>query len=160
MNRGRDEGWYVTYQGEVTDVRPGSDGVITTIRQSNGNTTSVEAQVVIDCTGLEADIREHRIFADLLDHCGAGRNPLGRLDVDPTFEARGTRSGSGRLYASGSATYGGYFEGVDTFLGLQLSAPTHRRRPRRPGILPPHRSRPLSVAVVEVDAHTVRSAVT
>jgi len=83
---------------------------------------TLEAQIILDCTGLEADIREHRLLADLLDHSGAGRNPLGRLDVEPSFEVRGTRSGTGRLYASGSATYGGYFQGVDTFLGLQLTA--------------------------------------
>ena len=71
---------------------------------------------------LEADIREHRIYADLLDHSGVGRNPLGRVDVDRSFEIRGAQSGAGRIYASGSATYGGYFQGVDTFLGLQLSA--------------------------------------
>ena len=35
---------------------------------------------------------------------------------------RGTRSETGRLYASGSATLGGYFPGVDTFLGLQIAA--------------------------------------
>jgi len=122
MKRGRDAGWYVTYQGEVTDVRPGGSGVVTTIKQQNGSMATIQADIILDCTGLEADIREHRIYADLLDHSGAGRNPLGRLDVDPSFEARGTRSGNGRLYASGSATYGGYFAGVDTFLGLQLSA--------------------------------------
>ena len=124
MKRGRDQGWYTTYQGEVTDVRPSptGDGVLTTIRQKNGSMATLEANIILDCTGLEADIREHRIYADLLDHSGAGRNPLGRLDVDPSFEGRGTRSGTGRLYASGSATYGGYFAGVDTFLGLQLSA--------------------------------------
>jgi hypothetical protein len=42
--------------------------------------------------------------------------------VSPAFEVRGTQSGVGRIYASGSATYGGYFQGVDTFLGLQLTA--------------------------------------
>ena len=57
---------------------------------------------VIDCTGLEADIREHRVLADLLDHGGAGRNPLGRLDVERNFEVKGTRSRAGRMYASGS----------------------------------------------------------
>ncbi len=122
MKRGREQGWYKTYQGEVTEVKPGPNGVVTTIRQQNGSMATLEAQIILDCTGLEADIREHRIFADLLDHSGAGRNPLGRLDVEPSFEARGTRSGSGRMYASGSATYGGYFAGVDTFLGLTLSA--------------------------------------
>lgn len=71
---------------------------------------------------METDIEKHPVLADLLNHGGAGRNPLGRLDVEPTFEVRGTRSGDGRLYASGAATYGGYFPGVDTFLGLQISA--------------------------------------
>ena len=122
MKRGREQGWYKTYQGEVTDVRPGANGVLTTITQKNGTTATLEAQIILDCTGLEADIREHRICADLLDHTGAGRNPIGRLDVSPAFEIRGTQSGPGRMYASGSATYGGYFQGVDTFLGLQLTA--------------------------------------
>jgi hypothetical protein len=76
---------------------------------------------VLDCTGLEADIREHRVLADLLDHSGAGRNPVGRLDVERSFEVRGTQNG-GKIYASGSATLGGYFPGVDTFLGLQIAA--------------------------------------
>jgi len=62
------------------------------------------------------------VLADLLEHGGAGRNPLDRLDVDRTFEVRGTRAGDGRMYASGSATLGGYFPGVDTFLGLQIAA--------------------------------------
>ena len=31
-------------------------------------------------------------------------------------------SGNGAVYASGSTTLGGYFPGVDTFLGLQVSA--------------------------------------
>jgi hypothetical protein len=42
--------------------------------------------------------------------------------VERTFEVRGTRSEPGRLYASGTATLGGYFPGVDTFLGLQIAA--------------------------------------
>jgi hypothetical protein len=41
--------------------------------------------------------------------------------VERDFEVRGTRNG-GRVYASGSATLGGYFPGVDTFLGLQIAA--------------------------------------
>ena len=35
---------------------------------------------------------------------------------------RGTASGDGKVYASGTATLGGYFPGVDTFLGLQIAA--------------------------------------
>jgi hypothetical protein len=82
----------------------------------------VAADFVIDCTGLEADIAEHRVLADLLAHSGAGRNPLGRLDVERSFELRGSASGPGVMYASGATTLGGYFPGVDTFLGLQVAA--------------------------------------
>jgi hypothetical protein len=42
--------------------------------------------------------------------------------VERHFEVKGTASGDGALYASGSATLGGYFPGVDTFLGLQIAA--------------------------------------
>ena len=82
----------------------------------------IKSHYIIDCTGLEADIAEHRVLADLLQHSGAGRNPLGRLDVERHFEVKGTRSGDGVLYASGATTLGGYFPGVDTFLGLQVAA--------------------------------------
>jgi len=82
----------------------------------------VAADFVIDCTGLEADIAEHRMLSDLLEHSGVGRNPVGRLDVERTFELRGTASGPGVMYASGATTLGGYFPGVDTFLGLQVAA--------------------------------------
>jgi len=62
------------------------------------------------------------VLADLIEHSGVGRNPKGRLDVERTFELRGTRNGTGVMYASGAATLGGYFPGVDTFLGLQIAA--------------------------------------
>ncbi|TKV62245.1 hypothetical protein FDO65_07935 [Nakamurella flava] len=138
LKRGRAEGWYRTVVGEVKELQPGPQGrgVVTFLRPTQGpppaGTTpltpgrnglaEITADFVIDCTGLEADIREHRVLADLLDHSGAGRNPVGRLDVDTTFEVIGTRSQPGRMYASGSATLGGPFPGVDTFLGLQIAA--------------------------------------
>jgi hypothetical protein len=62
------------------------------------------------------------VLADLLAHGGAGRNPLGRLEIERHFEVKGTRGGDGALYASGATTLGGYFPGVDTFLGLQVAA--------------------------------------
>ena len=125
--RGRKEGWYRTIIGEVSDVVPGTDGrVVTSVHMPAEGDRSpivqIPADFVIDCTGLEAEISEHRLFADLLEHSGAGRNVLERLDVERTFEVRGTRSGTGRMYATGAATLGGYFPGVDTFLGLQLAA--------------------------------------
>jgi hypothetical protein len=125
LKRGRAEGWYRTVTGEVSELRPGpgGQGVVTDLQiKGRPGPAEIYSDFVIDCTGLEADIREHRVLADLLDHSGAGRNPVGRLDVDRNFEVIGTRSQPGRLYASGSATLGGYFPGVDTFLGLQIAA--------------------------------------
>jgi hypothetical protein len=122
LARGRKEGWYRTMTGEVDSVVPREpQGTITRIKTSEG-LLEIEADYIIDGTGLEADIEEHRLLADLLQHGGAGRNPIGRLDVERTFEVIGTRNNEGRMYASGAATLGGYFPGVDTFLGLQIAA--------------------------------------
>jgi len=119
---GRKEGWYKTIVGEVDSVVPAEHGgTITRIKTKEG-LLEIEADYVIDGTGLEASIEEHRLLADLLEHGGAGRNPIGRLDVERSFEVRGTRSEPGRMYASGAPTLGGYFPGVDTFLGLQIAA--------------------------------------
>lgn len=122
--RGRRDGWYQTFVGKVDMVTPGPNGTVVTrlVETGSGKQFELPANFVIDCTGLEADLREHRVMADLLDHGGAGRNPLGRLDVDREFAVRGADSAPGRLYATGSMTLGGYFCGVDTFLGLQLAA--------------------------------------
>jgi hypothetical protein len=124
LSRGRREGFYRVVVGEVRDVTPGAgpDAAVITRVRTNDGILEVPADYIIDATGLEADIREHRLLADVLDHTGADRNPLGRLDVERDFEVRGTRSGDGRLFASGSATLGGYYCGVDSFLGLQYAA--------------------------------------
>ncbi|MDF6100344.1 hypothetical protein [Gordonia hongkongensis] len=134
LARGRREGWYRVAVGKAESLLPaaGGQGVVTTVRvdphapirqdHRPDGTFEIYADYVIDCTGLEADVREHRLLRDLLDHTGAGINPVGRMDVERDFELKGTRSGNGKLYASGSATLGGYFPGVDTFLGLQIAA--------------------------------------
>ncbi|WP_425324120.1 hypothetical protein [Gordonia polyisoprenivorans] len=134
LRRGRREGWYRVAVGKAESLVPaaGGQGVVATVRVDPhasikqdarpDGTFELYADYVIDCTGLEADVREHRLLADLLDHTGAGTNPVGRMDVDRNFELIGTRNGNGRIYASGSATLGGYFPGVDTFLGLQIAA--------------------------------------
>jgi hypothetical protein len=121
MRTGRTDGWYRTMSGTVEQMML-DDGMVVSRVATRTGTIDVAADFVIDCTGLEADIAEHRVLADLLEHSGAARNPLGRLDVERSFEVRGAASGDGVLYASGSATLGGYFPGVDTFLGLQIAA--------------------------------------
>jgi len=122
LARGRREKWYRTVTGQVQSVVPDPAGGTSTRIATEQGVLELHADYVVDCTGLEADIAEHRLLADLLEHGGAGRNPVGRLDVERTFEIRGTANGNGRLYASGTATLGGYFPGVDTFLGLQIAA--------------------------------------
>ena len=94
--------------------------MLTRIKTKDG-TLEIPANFIIDSTGLEADIREHRVLADLLDFGGAGKNVLGKLDVDQKFEIRGTRNENGRMYAVGSATLGSYYTVVDSFLGLQCA---------------------------------------
>ena len=121
MKTGRQQGWYQLMIGTVDKMEPHGDRIVNHVRTQQG-IVPVEVDFVIDCTGLEADIAEHRLLKDLLEHSGAGRNPIGRLDVERNFELRGTRSGDGIMYASGSTTLGGYFPGVDTFLGLQVAA--------------------------------------
>lgn len=121
LARGRAEGWYRTEVGVVTEVVPGPDATVVTRIDTARGQLEVPANYIIDCTGLEADIREHRVLADLMDHSGAGRNVMGRLDVERTFQIRGTDAPPGRMYAVGSATLGGYYCGVDSFLGLQYA---------------------------------------
>jgi hypothetical protein len=122
MRAGRNAGWYRAFQGTVEEVRPGPEGTVLSIVRREDGLQNMQSDYIIDCTGLEADIAEHRVLDDLLTHGGAGRNPLGRLDVERTFEVKGTANGDGAVYASGTATLGGYFPGVDTFLGLQVAA--------------------------------------
>ncbi|GAA3101943.1 hypothetical protein [Streptosporangium carneum] len=123
MRAGRSGGYYHPVQGTVDRVERSKDGrLVSYVRSGDGIVREPVSDYIIDCTGLEADISEHRIFADLLQNSGAHRNPVGRLEVERHFEVKGTASGDGALYASGSATLGGYFPGVDTFLGLQVAA--------------------------------------
>ena len=121
MREGREQGFYRQLVGTVQSVEKTDGGVRTTVKTSDGPLV-VDADVVIDATGLDADLKDNRVLADLLDHAGASRNGSRRLAVDTTFEVTGTRSGDGRLYASGSSTLGGPYAGVDSFLGLQYVA--------------------------------------
>lgn len=124
LERGAAEGFYLQARGTVRSVSPAPSGagLVTTVALADGSTADLDADFIIDATGLEASIEEHRVLADLLNHCGAGRNVKGRLDVERDFLVRGTDNGEGRIYASGSITLGGYYAGVDSFLGLQYAA--------------------------------------
>ncbi|MFP3963077.1 hypothetical protein SMC26_12235 [Actinomadura fulvescens] len=121
LREARRGGWYRALNATIAELRLDGTGVVATTQAPEGE-LDIKADYVIDCTGLVGDISEHRVLDDLLRNGGAGRNPLGRLDVGRDFAVRGADSPPGRLYATGAAAYGGYFPGVDTFLGLQIAA--------------------------------------
>jgi hypothetical protein len=124
LEEGTKEGWYRIHTGEVDQVERSPDGqhIITRIRDNKGGVLEIPADFVIDGTGLYKDIREHRYIADLLDHSGAGQNPGHGLDVDYSFEVKGTRNAPGKMYAMGTSTgAGSHFAANDSFLGLQWS---------------------------------------
>ena len=124
LDRGAREGFYRQLVGTVKSVVPadGNAGIRTVIVDKQGGESFLDADFIIDATGLEAGIEEHRVLRDLLQYGGARKNPKGRLDVERDFTVRGAQSGTGRLYASGSITLGGYYAGVDSFLGLHYAA--------------------------------------
>lgn len=121
LARGRKEGWYKTYTGAVDSVVQGPGNTVTTRIKTKDGLLEIPANFIIDSTGLEADIREHRVLADLLDFGGAEKNVLGKLSVSQKFEIVGTRNENGRMYAVGSATLGSYYSVVDSFLGVQCA---------------------------------------
>lgn len=124
LERGAREGFYRQLIGTVKSVVPadGNAGIRTVIADKQGGESFLDADFIIDATGLEAGIEEHRVLRDLLQYGGARKNVKGRLDVERDFTVRGAQSGTGRLYASGSITLGGYYAGVDSFLGLHYAA--------------------------------------
>lgn len=120
----RRRGLYSQQIGQIEELTRSSTGRVSmTIRPAYGQSLrTVEADFVIDATGLEGDVRGHPLIADLLGCRGAGLNAFGRLDVDSHFEVKGARSGTGRIYASGSITLGAPVAPVDSFFGLNQAA--------------------------------------
>ncbi len=74
--------------GTVDSVTPGDGTVVSRVKTKQG-VFDVPANYVIDCTGLEADITEHRVLADLLEHSGAVRNAKGKLQVETPLRGPG-----------------------------------------------------------------------
>jgi lysine/ornithine N-monooxygenase len=123
LKEGRRDGFYRVHVGEVNKMEQDAEGrIVTHVRSSDGASLEIPADFVIDATGLEQDVREHRLLADLIDFTGAQLNPKRKLSVKPNFEIEGTANGDARIYASGTMTYGSYYAPVDSFLGLQYAA--------------------------------------
>jgi hypothetical protein len=123
LRRGRRQGWYHTDEGEVQELAAGEDGTLSLLlAPRHGEPRRLQAEFLIDATGLEDAVDRHSLIADLLMANEVTLNALGRLDVAPSFELPGLRSGAGRLYASGAATLGGALAPVDSFWGLMHAA--------------------------------------
>ncbi|OLT29373.1 hypothetical protein BJF83_11535 [Nocardiopsis sp. CNR-923] len=90
LARGREQGYYSTFGGELDHVDPGPEGGLTAYFKPGAAVSAgpVGVDFIIDATGLVGSVTEHRALSDLLAHSGADRNVLGRIDVAPTFEVR------------------------------------------------------------------------
>jgi len=127
VQAGLNEGWYQRAFGKVRDVNfdPSTGKISTNIQESTyiQKESKLEADFVIDATGLESSIDDHPLLRDLATQYNLKRNPKMRLAVSNAFEVEGMRNNHrGRFYASGVATLGGPYAAVDSFLGLQYAA--------------------------------------
>jgi hypothetical protein len=92
------------------------------IQRRSLRTNALEADFIIDATGLDANVTANPLLNDLVTHYNLPLNPLGRLSVSNDFELVEMRSSRGRMYAAGAITLGGPYAAVDSFLGLQYAA--------------------------------------
>jgi pSer/pThr/pTyr-binding forkhead associated (FHA) protein len=124
VKEGLREGWYTIKFGQVDKVDQNEKGQPVTYIKSRGyeGVERIEADFVIDCTGLVSDPRENPLLRDLIDHYNLDLNPQMRLHVENDFEIKKMRNNRGRMYAAGVITLGGPYAPVDTFLGLQYAA--------------------------------------
>ena len=122
LRKGTQEGWYQLVNGEAQLLR--THGHRLSMMLTPG-ALEMGCDFVIDCTGMETDIAQHRVLDDLLGHGGARRNPVNRLAMERSFEVHGTRNGIGRIYASGAVTLSTpstAAPGPDVIAGLRTAA--------------------------------------
>lgn len=122
VQEGLDQGWYKVEFGQVEKVERTAEGKPESWLKTDRGVLKVEADFIIDSTGLEAKPKDNPLFADLIDHYGIALSPYGGLNVANDFEIREMRNQKGRIYASGILTLGGPYAAIDTFLGLQYAA--------------------------------------
>ncbi|PZD71867.1 hypothetical protein C1752_04338 [Acaryochloris thomasi RCC1774] len=124
VQQGIDEGWYQITFGKVTRVEPNDQGKPVTYIQGSQlqGEMKLEANFIIDATGLDGTVKSDPLLADLVDHYSLPLNPKRRLTVANDFELLELRNHQGRIHAAGAITFGGPYAAVDSFLGLQYSA--------------------------------------
>ncbi|MFW6359956.1 MAG: FHA domain-containing protein [Chroococcales cyanobacterium] len=123
MNEGITQGWYSIEFGQVERVEKEANGIVTYIQDKNyKGTMRLEANFIIDATGLDADVTASPLLEDLVTHYNLPLNNMGRLAVSNDFELVEMRGIRGRMYAIGAITLGGPYAAVDSFLGLQYAS--------------------------------------
>ncbi|BAY61333.1 FHA domain protein [Calothrix brevissima NIES-22] len=120
---GLSEGWYQITFGDVLGVEQGSKNrTITHIREKGLGEMTLEADFIVDATGLDAKVQTNPLLDDFVKHYNLPLNHLGRLVVANNFELVEMRNNKGQMYAAGAITLGGPYAAVDSFLGLQYAA--------------------------------------
>jgi uncharacterized NAD(P)/FAD-binding protein YdhS len=123
VQEGLDQGWYKIEFGEVERVEREQDCIVTYIQEKKfKGQMRLEADFIIDATGLDANVKASPLLNDLVTHYNLPLNYLGRLSVSNDFELVEMRGSRGRMYAAGAITLGGPYAAVDSFLGLQYAA--------------------------------------
>lgn len=121
LDRGAVQGFYRQHIGEVAGITGDQRGLHLDITHE-GNRYAIDADFIIDSTGLQGGVRDHRILSDLIDTLGVGQNPMGRMLTDQHFEMTQMQSAPGRCFITGAMSNGNYFGPVDSFYGLQWTA--------------------------------------
>lgn len=133
ISEGKKDGWYRPFFGDVDSIQLKDGRIETKLEAGEGFKEEVrlEADYVVDCTGLVADLDANPVLADLISTYALPRNRIsGRaaeqrlsgLEVTNGFEIKDLRNQDGRVYASGVMTLNGPYAAVDSFLGLQYAA--------------------------------------
>ncbi|MBW4635371.1 MAG: FHA domain-containing protein [Iphinoe sp. HA4291-MV1] len=123
IEEGLREGWYKIEFGEVQKVeRNAQNRPITYIQEKDFGQVTLDADFIIDATGLDAKVQTTPLLDDLVKHYNLPLNYLERLPVANNFELVEMRNGKGQMYAAGAITLGGPHAAVDSFLGLQYAA--------------------------------------
>ena len=124
VNQGIKEGWYQITFGEVEKVERDVHNRTVTYIQEQGlkGQIRLEADFIIDATGLDAHVIASPLLNDLVKQYNLPLLDNGRLAVANDFEIVEMRNQRGRIYASGAITLGNSYAAVDSFLGLQYAA--------------------------------------
>ncbi|MEO0970569.1 MAG: hypothetical protein AAFX80_20140, partial [Cyanobacteria bacterium J06639_18] len=123
IEEGLSEGWYKIEFGKVTKVeRDAQNRTITHIEEKGFGETTLDADFIIDATGLDAKVEANPLLDDFVKHYHLPLNKMGRLEVANDFELLEMRNQKGKMYAAGAITLGGPYAAVDSFLGLQYCA--------------------------------------